>query len=323
MEFTSLRALFHSGELPVVISDSPVLLDKFRSVGFRVESIDNICRLGAEDVEEAILIPAIPAVHPNMQLRNALRNTAVLFIPLLAFSSKENTFDYLVNRLDFINFSLAQERSRRIVEFIQHLDGAMEVKTADCHFSLELSDDIHVFAPKLTPKIQVGESISIIQFLEVAIIPNGDGTSFSANGSFLCSGVSIAHHLHSHFESSKPADKAWSFLKNIRKHGGFPLKLEVSNSKVTSIKTKQGMNILDEIIPLTDEMHRGYITEVGFGSLEPSSSTDWSINSQLNEPAGGVHIALGAGDTAAHIDFVSPLAKFSGSLTSGESLTGR
>ena len=58
-------------------------------------------------------------------------------------------------------------------------------------------------------------------------------------------------------------------------------------------------------------MHRGNITEVGFGSLPSSETTDWSINSQLNEPAGGVHLALGAGETAAHIDFVSPNAMIS------------
>jgi hypothetical protein len=52
-----------------------------------------------------------------------------------------------------------------------------------------------------------------------------------------------------------------------------------------------------------------YLTEVGFGSLEPCAETDWSVNSQLNEPSGGIHLALGAGDEAAHIDFVSPFAK--------------
>ena len=48
---------------------------------------------------------------------------------------------------------------------------------------------------------------------------------------------------------------------------------------------------------------------MGFGSLEPCAETDWSVNSQLNEPSGGIHLALGAGDEAAHIDFVSPFAK--------------
>lgn len=318
MQFRSLRTLFKSGELPVVVSDSPVLLEKFKDVGFRGESVENICAGISQPTEEVMLIPAIPAVHPNHELREALRKSAVLFVPLLAFSSNETAFEYLIKRLDFLDFSSAQSRSRELVEFIQHSEGIITVETDGCELSIELGDNIDVFAPKLTPKIEIGESISIIQFLEVAIIPNSDATSFSANGSFLCNGISIAHHLHTHFQSAEPADRAWEILDNTRRHGGFPVRLDISDSKVTNIVTRQGDSLLEIIRPLTDEMHRGNLTEIGFGSLQPSETTDWGINSQLNEPAGGVHLALGAGESAAHIDFVSPNAAISGKLKSGE-----
>lgn len=46
-----------------------------------------------------------------------------------------------------------------------------------------------------------------------------------------------------------------------------------------------------------------------YSSLNPSRETDWSFNLHLKEPVGGVHFALGAGETASHIDFVSSEAQ--------------
>jgi hypothetical protein len=84
--------------------------------------------------------------------------------------------------------------------------------------------------------------------------------------------------------------------------------LEIKNSEVTKILTSSGEDILKLIRPLTDEVFHGKLIEVSFASLSPSENTDWSINSQINEAAGGVHIALGTGVEAAHIDFISPFA---------------
>jgi hypothetical protein len=125
----------------------------------------------------------------------------------------------------------------------------------------------------------------------------------------MCDGVSIAHHLHSHFESGPIAETAWNTFAKVRSRGGFPLTFEIKESKPVSLNTRYGEDILDVIVPFTDEMLRGHLTEVAFASLTASLDTDWTINSQLNEPAGGIHVALGAGETAAHIDFVSSRAR--------------
>lgn len=269
----------------------------------------DLCTNPSNAPKEAILIPATPSRHPNTALRNALRGSATLFIPLLAFSYKERSIGYLIDRLKSLDFLEACERSRQIVEYVQHTKEQIHVASHGCHLTIELGMNVDIFAPKLTPSISEGESISIIQFLEVGLVPNEELTSFNVNGTLACEGVSIAHHLHSHFESGLIADKAWTIFDRVRVEGGFPLVLEVKNSEMISITTKGGVNILDKIEPLTDEMLRGRLTEVAFGSLNPSNETDWSINSQLNEPAGAVHLALGAGEKAAHIDFVSSRAR--------------
>lgn len=309
MSFTSLRSLYDSGELPTVVSDSPNLLYGFSSKGLKTLSVVDLCSDPSLAPREVILVAAVPAKHPNAPLRNALKNSATLFIPLLAFSYDDRAIEYLIRQLASVDFVSACERSRRLIEYVQHVREPIQVSSPGCHLTISLGDNVDLFAPKLTPRIAEGESISIIQFLEVGIIPNQELTSFDVNGTLLCDGVSIAHHLHSHFQSGPLADEAWNLFCEVRLNRGFPLMLEVQDSRMSAVRTKDGIDILQRILPLTDSMLRGRLTEVAFGSLDPSSETDWSINSQLNEPAGGVHLGLGAGETASHIDFVSARAR--------------
>jgi hypothetical protein len=73
---------------------------------------------------------------------------------------------------------------------------------------------------------------------------------------------------------------------------------------------RDGIDIADRLLPLTDEMMRGGLTEVAFGASAASDDTHWTVNSQLNEPPGGFHLGIGAGEFAAHIDFIAPRATF-------------
>ncbi len=130
------------------------------------------------------------------------------------------------------------------------------------------------------------------------MVPNFDRKSFEVNGQLVVHGVTIAHHLHSHSKSGPFADEAWSILSGLRAAGRFPLVLTVVDSEVTAILSRDGEDFVNRILPLTDETLRGRLTEVSIGSLEPSLETDWSINSQLNEPAGGIHLGIGAGEEA-------------------------
>ena len=309
MEFASLRSLYESGELPTVVSDSECVLTGFSSLGFRTLSVNDLCMDPSLAPKEVILVAAAPVKHPNFVLRSALRKSAVLFVPLLDFAHDQRSISYFIRRLIALNFLNACEKSRTLIEYVQHTRELIEVASDDCRLLIELGSGVDVFAPKLFPSVEIGESISIIQFLEVGLVPNQELTSFNVNGSLVCDGVSIAHHLHSHFESGPIAEKAWQTMEDVRSRGGFPLVLEIKDSKPTSITTRYGENILSLITPFTDEMLRGQLTEVAFASLSASTDTDWTINSQLNEPAGGVHVALGAGETAAHIDFVSSHAQ--------------
>ncbi|WP_417318362.1 hypothetical protein [Emcibacter sp.] len=312
MSFVSLGELFPSSKMPAVVSDSAFLLDKFRASGFHTLSIDDVCNGKVTAPPEVLLIPALPAKHPVDGLSEALGEAAVLLVPLLAFAHDNKSITYLHDRLQALDFSAACVKNNRMVEHIQHMGEGMRVDSSGCRLEIELGENVDVFAPKLKPKIHFDEWISIIQFFEIGLVPGEDYESFNVTGTLHCNGISVAHHLHSHFDSGPPAQEVWSLLAERYSNGEFPLVLEVEESKMTRILTRQGKDILPEILPYTDKMMRGNLTEVGFGALEPSDDVDWLINSQLNEPAGGIHLALGAGEEAAHIDFISPYARIAG-----------
>eukprot|EP00456_Euglypha_rotunda_P090573 TRINITY_DN9496_c0_g1_i14.p1 TRINITY_DN9496_c0_g1~~TRINITY_DN9496_c0_g1_i14.p1 ORF type:complete len:231 (+),score=21.52 TRINITY_DN9496_c0_g1_i14:523-1215(+) len=229
---------------------------------------------------------------------------------MLAFAADRGAVDYMVRRLSKLSFAETCDRNLALVEFIQHADAPIAVQSPGCRLAVELGDDIDVMVPKVSADIAIGQWISIIQYLEVGLVPNSTNTSFRVNGKLLCEGVTIAHHLHSHFESGPLADQAWQLFKELRTSEKFPLVLEIENSRLKSVCTRDGADILGRILPLTDEVMQGGLTEVAFAALAASEDTDWSINSQLNEPAGGFHVGIGAGESAAHIDFVSPRATY-------------
>lgn len=309
--FKNVTKLFESGELPVVISDSDYVLNTFAKEGFTVCNLSDALD-GRERFHEAILAIVDPGANPCPDDFDKIFNeSAVLIFPLMSFSADTKSIDYFVSTLKGIDFESACEKGRNRLEQLQNQESDLIVSSGGKTLSVSLGENLEVFAPKVNPVIKSGEWISVSQFLEVAMIPNKDYSCFNVNGEFVCEGISVAFHRHNYKESGPIAHKAWNIFCNIRKDGGFPLTIKVINSEVTSIITSLGHDVLALIKPLTDEVFHGKLIEVAFASLDPSPLTDWTINSQLNEAAGGVHLALGTGVKAAHIDFVCPSATVS------------
>ncbi|TCB77252.1 hypothetical protein [Acinetobacter sp. ANC 4173] len=308
MEFSGIRKLFGNTELPTVVSDSSYVLTRFSGSGFCVLHMDEVTSKKIIPPTKILLIPALPSVHPNENLLEALKQSAVLVVPLLAFSSGNKDVDYLLDRLSSLCFESTTKKNLELTEFIQYLDTPIIVESSKCKLMVELGDDVDIMVPKVEANIAIGQWVSIIQYLELGLVPNANNNSFKVNGTLSCDGVTIAHHLHSHFTAGPLALQAWQVFEELRANNQFPLILEIEQSILKSILTNDGIEVLHRILPLTDEIMRGSLTEVAFAALSASGDTDWSINSQLNEPAGGFHIGIGAGEQAAHIDFVSPNA---------------
>lgn len=143
------------------------------------------------------------------------------------------------------------------------------------------------------------------------MISNDDRTSFKVNGEILCDGVSIAYHSENWKVSREKMRSAWNIFHLIRTKDDFPLLVRVANTRIIFINTKSGVDILPMILPLVDGEFADEIIEMSFAGFVGGNDINWNINSQINEAAGGVHLALGAGVAAAHIDFIASRAKSS------------
>ncbi|RVT40087.1 hypothetical protein EMM73_19740 [Rheinheimera sediminis] len=306
--FNNITKLFSSGNLPVVISDSNYVMNSFAKEGFEVCSVSEAYK-ELKAPAEVILAIVDPSSSPSHEVFDkTFKNSAVLVCPLMSFASDSESVDYFISTLKKIDFESACINGKKRLEQLEGLNAPLTVKSGDKFLEIRLGDNIEVFAPKINPIIKLGEWISVSQFLEIALIPNADYSCFNVNGEFTCEGISIAFHRNNYEISGPLAKEAWNIFTEIRKSGGFPLKLILVDSEVKSIETTFGEQILDKIKPLTDETFHGKLIEVAFASLEASKDTNWLINSQLNEAAGGVHLALGTGVKAAHIDFICPRA---------------
>ncbi len=108
-------------------------------------------------------------------------------------------------------------------------------------------------------------------------------------------------------ELTPQAARAWEIFQLLRKEELFPLKVTIENSQVIRIQAGS-KDITDELEILTNKRRQLLLTEMAFStneSLDPGR-IDWTINSQLNEGAAGIHVGIGDGLTGAHIDFICP-----------------
>ena len=81
--------------------------------------------------------------------------------------------------------------------------------------------------------------------------------------------------------------------------------LTIESSRLSSVTTDSGEEILPRLLECVDPREGAVIREVAFasGSL-PREALDMGVNSQFNEAAGGIHVAVGTGLHGVHIDFV-------------------
>jgi hypothetical protein len=92
-------------------------------------------------------------------------------------------------------------------------------------------------------------------------------------------------------------------LRAAQPHG---LKLEIRENVVTSCMTPAGRSVLPELAEATGRDLT--LSELAIGTNR-LAQPDFSINAQVNEGAGGIHVGVGGGPGAVHIDFVALAAR--------------
>ena len=197
------------------------------------------------------------------------------------------------------------------------MEQSIRVSGHGTDIAVTLGDEVDLMTPKTTLPIAQGEWVSIAQYLEVGLVSNRNGRPprHCMDGVLSAEGTVVASHRYRAAGVEQATRSAWSYLQDLRRaHDGAPIVLEVESSRPVSARIA-GRDILKQLMEFTDPGKREWVGEFAFAASSEwvQSTIDWSVNSQVNEAIGGMHIGLGLGVSGAHIDFVAPRARWNGS----------
>ncbi len=302
------------GSMPAILSDSPEVVAWIKTtIGcqaflFHANSnyIPENCR------ENIVLIAMENAQLPEHAIwQKTFEHSRFLSIPLLAFEASMNAVRYTFEILTRSSFS----RSAALNDYWMQVLLKKEEKPMlfrgngsdfECRFE---NAEITVMAPRTTPYLAPGEWDSMGACFEVGMVPDADvlRPPFTINGHIQPEGIAIAHHRWMPEHIVPFTDQAWRLLQDVRARGLFPLDVTIQDSQLTEIRAGRE-DLTSQLMMLTNKRRQLILTEMAFSTneaLDPAH-IDWTINSQLNEGASGIHIGIGDGLTGAHIDLICP-----------------
>ncbi len=263
--------------------------------------------------QNAVVIPSRYANMPGREFfYRAFEGMALLFFPMASFSGDSHSIRYSLNCMAGIDFAEAVANNLRWLIGLERCQSRLNISGAGTDCELVLGDELNFMQFKTEPEIEPGEWVALAHFLEVALVSKVDRIepAHRLSGVVVADGVAVAQHRYLPELVAPKANRAWEILDGFRKAGEFPLKVELDQSVVREVVTKGGMDILPQLLPLVDVNYDNVLVEMAFASAPKDSfKIDWSVNSLINEAAGGIHIALGTGLRGAHIDFISTPAK--------------
>lgn len=236
-------------------------------------------------------------------------NSRTLLLPTLSFDGSLEATIYTLHRLSEANLVQGAMRNRDWLRKISQESAPFLLRGPGCDFTCQFEDEVHLMAPKIEGSLAIGELVSIANFTETGVLAQADDLtpSYDANGTLTVPGVAVAHHRQMADSLVPLAKEAWTFFSELHQDGNFPLKIEVEHSRIVNAVAGK-KDILEKLLYFSNPSYELVLTEMAFGTNVGLSNEgiDWTFNSQLNEGAVGIHIAVGEGLTGAHIDLVCP-----------------
>lgn len=298
------------GQEPTFISDSTAIVTWLRALGCNALGFKEARNVSAEELQQVVVLATNNATIPHYKEWNALfQHSRLLVMPLVSFDPAMETVLYNMELLCHSTFDQATRLNEQWVQrLLDHKDPFI-FRGEGCEFVCKVEEDVSIMLPKVEVEIVPGEWVSVGNYFEVGMIPQPDDIrpAFSVNGTFTVPGVAVAHHRQMHENLLPLVDRAWALFEELRRADAFPLQLHIENSRVLHVFAS-GKDIAEELEYLTNKRRERVLTEMAFstnGGVLPQN-VDWSKNSQLNEGAIGIHVALGDGLTGAHVDFICP-----------------
>ncbi len=299
------------GSLPLVVSDSKIVLSWFKDAQFKVSTFADLHSLGHKELKNVVIFGMDKKDLPPSYTawRRAFKSSRVLIFPLLAFDASMDAALYAIDLFSRSNLITATRHNQEWLKRLVSSKKPFIFRGNGCNLECEIKDGVTVMGPKTEPRILPGEWEGIGAFFEVGMVldPEGFQSAYILNGELSIPGVAVAHHRQASDDVGIQASHAWEFLSDLHRQGKFPLKMTIHDSVVTNISTGD-LDIASNLLDLTNPNYGLLLTEMAISTNHdlPNEVIDWTINSQMNEGLPGIHVGLGDGLTGAHIDFICP-----------------
>lgn len=299
---------------PLFVSDSREIVAWLLEEGCSATEFSDVDDIPAEELARVAILPTDSSRLPQYERWHELfGESRLLFVPVGSFDPSLSATKYTLQMLATTSVTSAVDRNVSTLNELMEVDAPMVVRGDGTDLRIELEDDVTVLRPKVEYELAPGEWESVGSYFEVGLVPTpedfktGMRPGYIVDGEVEVPGIAVACQWHAGDEIRVMQRQAWALLDRVRQDGGFPLRLTIENSRVVSVLAG-GKDIKSELAPLTNPSLGSVLTEMAFSTnaaLDPDV-IDWSHNSQMNEGALGIHVALGDGVTGAHIDFMCP-----------------
>jgi hypothetical protein len=300
------------GANPTFLSDSRTLVNALNQRNLTARHSDELSSMTDADLANVVILPVQFKTAPaGKDIEKYLRDSAMLVLPIASFCGSDQGALYFLEKLGHMDVDMCV---RGIVEWLDRVSSEETIRMigAGTDITVEISDEVFVMSPKTSKQIQPGEWASIAQYLEVALISYNatNRPNHHMEGTLAAEGAVVSYHRYAAPHVAAVAHDTWAFLESVRKDNpGEPFVIQVEDSQAVSV-TCGGRDVYPEIVAFANKAEHPYVGEFAFASDRKwdIDTVDWSVNSQLNEAVGGLHIGLGNGVNGAHIDFVAPRA---------------
>jgi hypothetical protein len=248
-------------------------------------------------VENAILLCTDPLTPTNPGLAAALRGSGIVHVPLHAFDPAPAVAVYTMAALRQSDVRRAIGRNRHWVRLLECERVFHFVDGHGTDLRCIPADPITV-ATALQPDLPPGAARPLGLFFEVELERHPSGSRpFTVNGTLHADGVVYALAASFAGERGRIRACARRVLDAAHPNG---LRLDIRDNVVVACVSAGGRSWLDEVSAAVN----GDLTLSEFAiGTNRLPEPDFSVNAQVNEGAGGIHVGLGVGEQGMHVDF--------------------
>lgn len=286
-----------------VASDNPAAAVWAASHGYEFLHLSQALE---RDLDRCVLIATTKFWYSELSLiRESLRQTAVLWLPLGAFDGHESVVAYGLEQLDKIDWAAASSNQTQIEALVrEHRDYVIaDRRGRQLRIAMPAGTAISVGAPGV---LRPGDFSSLVAHLEVETEYIAHGADpLVADGEI---GIDSLLFALGPRTVMSPAERRAVQQLRASVSGPDEAVLVASGGHVVSFR----IGLQDRVETLADlagDILGTKISEFSFGLNSSTSDMRWGLNSPLNEGASGIHLGLGDGYTGVHLDFVASGAK--------------